>query len=71
MAEKPMKDDNPSCPFLKENIAAEKAAIESYSKEASRTDDLVWKRAIRSISIDEMQHLEVLESISKKIGCEK
>ncbi len=63
--------DPPTCDFLKENIKAEKEAIESYTVESSRTDDLVWKRAISSISVDEMHHLEILEQIHRDLDCKE
>jgi rubrerythrin len=46
-------------------------AIEAYSDEASRSDDIVWKRAIQSIANDEMRHREVLEGVSTHLKCTK
>jgi rubrerythrin len=69
-----MKDkfsDPPSCEFLKASMQAEMDAIEGYSDEAARTDDVVWKRAISSIAQDEMHHREVLENLSNRLKCEK
>jgi rubrerythrin len=63
--------DFPTCQFLKDNMKGEMDAIEGYSSEADRTDDLVWKRAISSIAQDEMRHHAVLESVSKRLKCEK
>jgi rubrerythrin len=59
-------DDPPSKAFLKENIAKERDAIESYVDEMNRTNDPVQKEAIRGLAIDEMRHLDVLEGVKKK-----
>jgi rubrerythrin len=64
-------EDTPSCEFLKKNLKAEMDAIEGYTDEADRTDDIVWKRAISSIAQDEMRHHQVLESLAKQLKCNK
>lgn len=61
--------DPPSCEFLERNIKAEKIAIEEYMRESSRNDDLVMKTAFHAIGVNEMEHLEMLEDIARKIGC--
>ncbi len=59
------------CKFLEESIKDERGAIEKYMNEVARVDDPVLKRAIKSIAIDEMDHLEVFEAKSKQLGCER
>ncbi len=61
--------DPPSCDFLQRNIKAEKQAIEEYMRESLRTSDETIRTAIHSIGVQEMEHLELLEGIKRKMGC--
>lgn len=60
-------DDPPSCEFVSTSVEDERKAVEEYINESDRTNDPVLKRFFHDIAVEEMKHLNDLESIKEKI----